>query len=100
ALLSEWRSQLPHSLLAAVVAGEACPHGLVARHLAAAGAGGARLYIEYGPTEATVWSSVAECGDEEVAIEAVPIGRAIARARLYILDSGMRPVPVGVKGEL
>src|ERR1044072_6744317 len=36
-------------------------------------AGGARLYNESGPTEATVWSSVYEC---EGAEEVVPIGRA------------------------
>ncbi|MET0621401.1 MAG: amino acid adenylation domain-containing protein, partial [Pyrinomonadaceae bacterium] len=112
ALLGEWGGRLPPTLKGAVVAGEACPPLLVGRHLAAAGsdagagdsaaaaAGRARLYNEYGPTEATVWSSVAECGAAEAARDAVPIGRAIPRARLYLLDSRMRPVPVGVSGEL
>ncbi|MET0622245.1 MAG: amino acid adenylation domain-containing protein, partial [Pyrinomonadaceae bacterium] len=100
ALLAEWGGGLPPTLQGAVVAGEACPPPLVASHRAVAAAGRPRLYNEYGPTEATVWSSVAECGVAEAARDAVPIGRAIPRARLYLLDSRMRPVPVGVSGEL
>src|SRR5205814_6094663 len=56
-------------------------------------------YNEYGPTEATVWSSVYAC-DPHDPHRRVPIGRAIASARLYVLDSAGEPVPSGVPGEL
>ncbi len=46
------------SLKVAIVAGEACPAGLASRHFEIAPQ--ARLFNEYGPTEATVWATVHE----------------------------------------
>src|SRR5262249_15871583 len=40
-----------------IVAGEACPAALVAQWAG----GGRRFFNAYGPSEATVWASVAEC---------------------------------------
>ncbi|SMF97571.1 amino acid adenylation domain-containing protein/thioester reductase domain-containing protein [Methylomagnum ishizawai] len=84
------------SLRAVIVAGETCPEGLAARHHARLPT--ARLYNEYGPTEATVWCSAHEI--PPVIQGAVPIGGPIANTRLHILDARLNPVPVGVPGEL
>lgn len=57
----------------------------------------------YGPTEATVGCctfSVNENAVSEWEPKTVPIGKPIANASIYILDSLLRPVPVGVPGEL
>ncbi len=85
------------SLQVAIVAGESCPATLVKDHFSRLPH--AALYNEYGPTEATVWCSVYRCepGDES---NLVPIGRPIANTQLYVLDSHMQVVPVGVPGEL
>ncbi|MBN7137176.1 hypothetical protein A7A76_20810 [Lysobacter enzymogenes] len=58
-----------------------------------------RLWNVYGPTETTVIATAhrilaGDCGG------AVPLGRPIAGARLYLLDARGRPVPVGAVGEL
>lgn len=82
------------SLRCVIVAGEACPAELP-RSLASR-CPKARLWNEYGPTEATVWATVKELRpDGEVTIGA-PIGGAVA----YVLGPGLRPVPRGVAGEL
>ena len=51
----------------------------------------------YGPTETTIWSVIAKV---ESRAGSVPIGRPIANTHIYILDSHMQLVPVGVHGEL
>jgi amino acid adenylation domain-containing protein len=73
--------------------GEAMDRGLADR---LCGLGKAAWNL-YGPTETTVWSSAwaVQAGSGPVSI-----GRPIARTRLYVLDRGGRPAPVGVAGEL
>ena len=85
------------SLQSVIVAGEVCPRQLVNLHYETLPQ--CSLFNEYGPTEATVWSTVFECepGGSE---SSVPIGRPIANARTYILDRHLQPVPVGIPGEL
>ncbi|HEY6122356.1 MAG TPA: amino acid adenylation domain-containing protein, partial [Pyrinomonadaceae bacterium] len=56
----------------------------------------------YGPTEATVTATIYEpAGDDENReTGAVPIGRPMVNRQIYILDSHLNPVPIGVPGEL
>ncbi|GGK46492.1 non-ribosomal peptide synthetase [Streptomyces flaveus] len=75
-----------------LVGGEALPASL-ARTLAE---GSRPVTNLYGPTETTIWSTAAEVD----ASGEVSIGAPIANTRVYVLDSGLRPVPVGVAGEL
>jgi len=59
----------------------------------------AELHNLYGPTEAAVDVTSWTC-PTEIRRHHVPIGRPIANTSLYILDADMKPVPVGVPGEL
>ncbi len=57
---------------------------------------GARLWNAYGPTETTIWSSIAK-------VEAkakINIGRPIANTQMYVLDHQKFLVPIGAHGEL
>ena len=57
-----------------------------------------KVYNEYGPTEDTVWTTIAEVVDEGAGEPG--IGRPIAGHRVYVLDRNQNPVPLGVAGEL
>ncbi|MFD1990029.1 non-ribosomal peptide synthetase [Paenibacillus nicotianae] len=58
-----------------------------------------QLYNHYGPTEITVDATVFDC-KLEFEGEIVPIGSALLNVNLYILDTMMNQVPIGVAGEL
>ncbi|HEY1552228.1 MAG TPA: amino acid adenylation domain-containing protein, partial [Kofleriaceae bacterium] len=94
ALLGELSPMLS-SVRQVVVGGETCPV-TVAR----AWSRTTRFWNEYGPTETTV-GSLRHLVDPSVDLGArVPIGRPIGLNRVYVLDWGGRPVPIGVRGEL
>jgi amino acid adenylation domain-containing protein len=80
-----------------VVAGEALPVQLADRWAQALGEG--RLINEYGPTEAAVGTCTFPV-TAPVAGERVPIGRPLPGVTMHVLDEAMRPLPVGVAGEL
>ncbi|MGW4771332.1 amino acid adenylation domain-containing protein, partial [Nocardia sp. NPDC004278] len=56
------------------------------------------LFNLYGPTEAAV--SITSHRVTEADTVSVPIGAPEWNSRVYVLDSRLRPVPVGVSGEL
>jgi amino acid adenylation domain-containing protein len=53
-----------------------------------------------GATEAAIWSNYFCVSAVDPRWTSIPYGRPIQNARYYILDAGMRPLPVGVTGEL
>ncbi|WP_420309215.1 amino acid adenylation domain-containing protein [Streptomyces sp. YS-B37] len=79
-----------------VLGAERLEAGLAARWRA-----GARVWNTYGPTEATVITT-AVLLDEGITGEDAPpaIGSPLPNVRTYVLDAFLRPVPVGVAGEL
>jgi amino acid adenylation domain-containing protein len=78
--------------------GEALPAELAARCRALLGAEVVNLY---GPTEACIDATFAVApGESDGSGRSVPIGRAVANARAYVLDPEGAPAPVGVPGEL
>lgn len=57
---------------------------------------GAVIYNGYGPTETTCGSLYDRIDEQST----ITIGKPIANTQVYILDSRMQPVPIGVVGEL
>ncbi|MCG8443829.1 MAG: amino acid adenylation domain-containing protein, partial [Caulobacterales bacterium] len=85
------------SLTTVIVAGEAAPGALLARHRAALP--GATLFNEYGPTEATVWCTLCDTTWRDAGAP-VPIGRPIPGADIRLLAPDERLAPLGAAGEL
>ncbi|MCP4661907.1 MAG: amino acid adenylation domain-containing protein, partial [bacterium] len=59
-----------------------------------------RLLHVYGPTECTTFATWQRVTGVAPAAVTVPIGRPLANTRLYVLDRRLRPVPIGLPGEL
>ncbi|MCY1020604.1 non-ribosomal peptide synthase/polyketide synthase [Pyxidicoccus sp. MSG2] len=96
-LLEQARPGELATLRAAIVAGESCPAELVEHHHALLPEAG--LHNEYGPTEGSVWTTVHRFAASGPTSR-VSIGRPIRDVRVYVLDEALRPVPVGVPGQL
>lgn len=56
----------------------------------------ARIFNLYGPTETTIWSSIAEL----TGTEKITTGRPIANTQIYVLDQRLNPVETGRIGEI
>ncbi|KAA6451959.1 non-ribosomal peptide synthetase [Bacillus swezeyi] len=58
------------------------------------------IFNEYGPTETVVGCMIYSYNPQKDRRESVPIGTAAANMNIYLLDAGMKPVPIGVPGEI
>jgi len=76
--------------------GEELPPGLMKAVLARLDV---RLHNAYGPTETTIDATLWQCDPNDTGASA-PIGQPIRNTRCYVLDNTMKPVPVGIPGEL
>jgi amino acid adenylation domain-containing protein len=94
-ILSRRNSGSLLSLQVCVTGGEPCPSALwVAQEQWLPTA---ELFNEYGPTEATVWSTVHKVVSPQM--DRI-IGRPICNAQIYILGNRMEVMPPGLPGEL
>jgi amino acid adenylation domain-containing protein len=102
---SLWKAQLdaldsdrefppPKSLSFLLLGGEPVNKQLVDRTFAAFPA--VEIWNLYGPTEATANAAAGRIFPDG----AVTIGRPVANTQIYLLDSHLEPVPVGMPGEL
>lgn len=98
-ILTQAKKDDLNSLQTVIVAGESCSNKLVMEHSNLLQS--THLFNEYGPTEATVWSSVKQlynAGNKQV--QEVNIGKPIANVKMYILDNQLKPVSIGTQGEI
>ena len=86
------RSENLPKLRTVISGGEECPDSVAERW-----SQGRSFFNAYGPTEVTVWATVAPYIDTQAKLT---IGRPVANTQIYILDPQARPVPIGVPGEL
>jgi len=79
--------------LKALCGGEALPRELAQKLLTMVGS----LWNMYGPTEATIWSTVQQITTDQ---EIITLGRPIANTQIYVLDKHLQPLPIGALGDL
>ena len=101
ALVNQMALEMPDgfaSLRCLLLGGEACDPNLV-RAIVEGGPPG-QLVNVYGPTESTTFATSFRIDDVAPGAATVPIGMPIANTCLYLLDSHMQLVPIGVIGEV
>jgi amino acid adenylation domain-containing protein len=82
-----------------VVAGDAFSSHLLDRWRRLTDGSQSRMVNEYGPTEITVGNSAYLVAGPQPT-ELMPIGKPIPNTTAYVLDADLRPMPIGVTGEL
>ncbi len=99
--LAKGQVSLPTCVRSVVFAGERALQERLEGWRAAMGYG-VRLFNSYGPTEATPASSVYDPAEPVAGLSTngLSIGRPMRGVRLYVVGPDLRPVPVGVAGEL
>ena len=86
---------IPPGVRTLVLGGEALPPGLARTLLETPGR---RLFNAYGPTEATIYATLARIDAGETGTP--PIGRPVPGGRALLLDADLQPVLPGVPGEI
>jgi amino acid adenylation domain-containing protein/thioester reductase-like protein len=61
---------------------------------------GLQIINGYGPTEATICSTLYSVDKNSSGTGRTPIGQAVQNSDLYVLNHSMQPVPVNIPGEL
>jgi amino acid adenylation domain-containing protein len=82
-----------------ICGGEALSGQLLAHYYERLGEG-VELHHSYGPTETSIASAESVCALFYSTWRQMPLGRALANTRLYVVDAGLRLVPMGIAGEL
>lgn len=80
------------------LSGEALSANLVQRFYKLYDYGKVTLHNLYGPTECAVDVTYYDCVPTD--IDPVPIGMPIYNTQMYVVDKHLKPVPMGVTGEL
>ncbi len=60
----------------------------------------ARLVNMYGPTEATIWVTSYDVGDNPGNSTVIPIGKPISNNKVLILDACKKMCPIGIPGDI
>jgi acyl-coenzyme A synthetase/AMP-(fatty) acid ligase/acyl carrier protein len=79
-----------------IVGGEACSAETAGRW-SRGRSRGRRVFNAYAPTEATVYATTVQFADED---RIPPLGWPISNMQVYLLDQHLRPVPIGITGEI
>src|ERR1700728_1628280 len=81
-----------------IVAGDRLAGAVVQQHFQTCST--VELYNEYGPTEATVWSTVHRCSQLDSSAP-VSIGKAVPGTTVFILNADtFKPSPPGIEGDI
>lgn len=83
------------NLQTVISGGEACSSEIVKQWTI-----GRRFFNAYGPTETTIWATVAQISAAEGNNYNTTIGRPVANTQIYLLSDRLQPVPIGVVGEV
>lgn len=81
------------ALQSIIAGGEACSAATAARW-----SRDRRLFNAYAPTEATVYATATQHVETDGRIPS--LGRPISNMQIYLLDPRLRPVPIGITGEI
>ncbi|MBD1924294.1 amino acid adenylation domain-containing protein [Microcoleus sp. FACHB-831] len=81
-----------------ILGGEACSWELIKKVQQLAPE--CKIFNHYGPTETTVGVLTYQVGQINLNSRTVPLGKALANTQVFVLDSQLQPVPIGLPGEL